>query len=77
MPSMTLRWRRTMATAWSSSSRCSGGEIVEAAGDSLDQSSDAADLFVRRRRLGACPLVEIGCGEQAFTDAQQVVEVGL
>jgi hypothetical protein len=72
MPSMTLRWRRTTATARSSCSRCSGVRSPRPLVICSINSSDAADLFVRRRRLGACPLVEIGCGAKAFTGAQQV-----
>ena len=30
-----------------------------------------------RHRFGACPVIEVGGGEQAFAGAQQVVEVGV
>jgi hypothetical protein len=31
--------------------------------DLVDQAADAADLFVRWHRFGACPLIEFGGGE--------------
>jgi hypothetical protein len=55
----------------------SGFEFIEPAADLVDQTADAADLFLRRHGLGASPLIEVGGGEQAFAGAQQVVEVGV
>jgi hypothetical protein len=46
-----------------------GFECVEAVADLVDQAADAADLLLRRHRLGAGPLVEVGGGEQAFAGA--------
>ena len=54
-----------------------GFEFVEAVADLVDQAADPADLFLRRHGVGACPLIEVGGGEQAFAGAQQVVEVGV
>ena len=43
----------------------------------VDQPADAGDLLLRGHGLGACPVVEVGGGEQPFAVAQQVVEVGV
>jgi hypothetical protein len=59
------------------STQHAGFEFVEVVADLVDQAADAADLFLRRHGLGACPLIEVGGGEQAFAGAQQVVEVGV
>ena len=72
-----MRWRRTTVTACSHVLAFVGGELVEAGADPGDEAADAADLLVRGHGLGACPVVEVGGGEQAFPVAQQVVEVGL
>jgi hypothetical protein len=53
------------------------GEVVEPGGDSVDQLSDASDLLVGRGGFGAGLGVDVGGGAEAFTAAEQVVEVCL
>jgi hypothetical protein len=52
------------------------GELVAVGLDVGDQPPDPGDLLFRGHRLGAGPVVEIGCGEESFAASEQVVEVG-
>ncbi|MFI1367360.1 hypothetical protein [Streptomyces griseochromogenes] len=53
-----------------------GVEVVHAAADPVDEVADAGDLFLGGQGLGAGPVVEFGSGQDAFTVAQEIVEVG-
>ena len=77
MPRVTVRWRRTRATACSTRSRSS----------TVSSSRPMVTRAMRRRILlisssegmasAACPLVDVAGGEQPFPVAQQVIEVGV
>ena len=77
MPRMTVRWRRTTATACVDLVAFVGGEVVEAGADPGDETADPGDLLLGGGGFGAGPVVEVGGGEQSFPVAEQVIEVGL
>ncbi len=51
-------------------------ELGDVAFDPVDEPPDASDFFLRRRGVGACPVIDpVDDGGEALAAAQQIVEV--
>jgi hypothetical protein len=50
-----------------------GGQVFQAGLDAGNEAPDRGDLLAGGDGLGSCPLVDLGCGQDPFSVAEQVI----